>query len=50
MSGSMCERSITKKQYKKITDEITRFLNGGYKEIKKELTEKMTEASEELGF
>ena len=33
-----------------MTDEITRFLNGGYKEIKKELTEKMSNASEELDF
>ena len=33
-----------------MVDEITRFLNGGYKEIKKELTEKMTAAAEELDF
>jgi excinuclease ABC subunit C len=33
-----------------MTDEITRFLNGGYKEIKKDLTEKMQAAAEELDF
>ena len=36
---------VKEEQYKEMTDEITRFLNGGYKEIKKELTEKMTEGS-----
>jgi excinuclease ABC subunit C len=45
-----CINEVTEDQYKQITDEITRFLNGGYKEIKKELTEKMTLAAEELDF
>ncbi len=45
-----CVNEVSEDQYKQITDEITRFLNGGYKEIKKELTEKMTAAAEELDF
>ncbi|MBL4951192.1 excinuclease ABC subunit UvrC [Neobacillus sp. OS1-32] len=45
-----CVNDVSEEQYKQITDEITRFLNGGYKEIKKELTEKMTAAAEELDF
>ncbi len=45
-----CVNAIAEDQYKQMTDEITRFLNGGYKEIKKELTEKMTQAAEELDF
>ncbi|MEH7106585.1 excinuclease ABC subunit UvrC [Bacillus sp. JJ1764] len=45
-----CVNEVSENQYKEMTDEITRFLNGGYKEIKKELTVKMTAASEELDF
>jgi excinuclease ABC subunit C len=45
-----CINEVPEDQYKQMTDEITRFLNGGYKEIKKELTEKMTQAAEELDF
>ncbi|MDP4084509.1 MAG: excinuclease ABC subunit UvrC [Bacillota bacterium] len=45
-----CVNDVSEEQYKQIVDEITRFLNGGYKEIKKELTEKMTKAAEELDF
>ena len=45
-----CVNEVPEEQYKQMTDEITRFLNGGYKEIKKELTEKMTAAAEELDF
>ncbi|MFL6560891.1 MAG: excinuclease ABC subunit UvrC [Bacillus sp. (in: firmicutes)] len=45
-----CVNEIHEEQYKQMTDEITRFLNGGYKEIKKELNEKMVAASEELDF
>lgn len=45
-----CVNEVHEEQYKQMTDEITRFLNGGFKEIKKELTEKMTSASEELDF
>ncbi|MEO2074670.1 MAG: excinuclease ABC subunit UvrC [Bacillus sp. (in: firmicutes)] len=45
-----CVNEVSEDQYKQMTDEITRFLNGGYKDIKKELTEKMTAAAEELDF
>ena len=45
-----CINDVPEDEYKKMTDEITRFLNGGYKEIKKELTEKMTQAAESLDF
>lgn len=45
-----CVNDVSEEQYKQITDEITRFLNGGYQEIKKELMEKMTAAAEELDF
>ncbi len=45
-----CVNEVHEEQYKQMTDEITRFLNGGYKEIKKELKEKMTLAAEELDF
>lgn len=39
-----------KPEYERIVTEITRFLNGGYQEIKKELQRKMTKAAEELLF
>lgn len=45
-----CIKDVSEQEYKTLTDEITRFLNGGYKEIKKELTEKMSEAAELLDF
>jgi excinuclease ABC subunit C len=45
-----CVNEVGEQEYKKMTDEITRFLNGGYKDIKKELAEKMTTAAEELDF
>ncbi len=45
-----CVKPVSEKQYKDIVDEIARFLNGGYKDIKKELTVKMTAAAEELDF
>ncbi|HLO10916.1 MAG TPA: excinuclease ABC subunit UvrC [Pseudoneobacillus sp.] len=45
-----CVNDISEAQYKELVDEITRFLNGGYKEIKKDLAEKMNEAAEELDF
>jgi excinuclease ABC subunit C len=45
-----CVNEVNEAKYKEIVDEITRFLNGGYKDIKKELTEKMMAASEELDF
>ncbi|UYZ20980.1 excinuclease ABC subunit UvrC [Mesobacillus jeotgali] len=45
-----CVKDISRDEYKQITDEITRFLNGGYKEIKEDLTAKMAAAAEELDF
>lgn len=45
-----CVKEVSEEQYKQMTDEIARFLNGGYKEIKKDLTAKMTAAAEELDF
>ncbi|MCM3587609.1 excinuclease ABC subunit UvrC [Mesobacillus maritimus] len=45
-----CVNEVAEQEYKKMTDEITRFLNGGYKEIKHELAERMTAAAEELDF
>jgi len=45
-----CVNEVKEETYKEITDQITRFLNGGYTEIKKELEEKMHEAAEKLEF
>ncbi|UAC47491.1 excinuclease ABC subunit UvrC [Bacillus aquiflavi] len=45
-----CVNEIQDQTYKEMIDEITRFLNGGYKEIKTELSKKMIEASENLEF
>ncbi|MBO0960150.1 excinuclease ABC subunit UvrC [Neobacillus sp. MM2021_6] len=45
-----CVKEVSEEEYKKVTDDISRFLNGGHKEIKKELTEKMTAAADELDF
>ncbi|WP_080844504.1 excinuclease ABC subunit UvrC [Cytobacillus gottheilii] len=45
-----CVKEVEQQQYRTMTEEITRFLNGGYKDIKKELTEKMASAAEELDF
>lgn len=45
-----CVNEVSEQEYKKMTDDITKFLNGGYKEIKKDLSEKMMAASGELDF
>jgi excinuclease ABC subunit C len=45
-----CVNEVSEQEYKRMTDDITKFLNGGYKEIKKDLSEKMMAASEELDF
>lgn len=45
-----CEYEVTDAQYEEMTQEITKFLNGGHDEIKKELHRKMEEAAEELQF
>lgn len=45
-----CEKPVKEETYREMTEQITRFLNGGYKEIKKELHENMLKASDELDF
>jgi excinuclease ABC subunit C len=45
-----CEYEVDQEEYEKMVQEISRFLNGGHDEIKKDLTRKMQEASEELNF
>ena len=45
-----CVNEVSEETYRKMTEEITRFLNGGYEEVKKELTVKMHAAAEELDF
>ena len=45
-----CEFEVSEEKYREITSEITKFLNGGFDDIKEELTKKMLEASEELDF
>lgn len=45
-----CVNKVIPATYKELTLEISRFLNGGYKTIKKDLHEKMLEASENLEF
>lgn len=45
-----CVNDVSEAIYKDMVEDITKFLNGGYKEIKKELTERMLKASEELDF
>lgn len=44
------DEPVPKETYDQIIQEITRFLQGGYKEIKEELHQKMVEASENLNF
>ncbi|WJE38175.1 excinuclease ABC subunit UvrC [Bacillus safensis] len=45
-----CVYDISEETNKQLVDEITRFLNGGHQQIKKELTEKMQEAAGNLEF
>ena len=45
-----CVETVSEETNKQLVDEIVRFLNGGYKEIKQELTDKMTNAAENLDF
>lgn len=45
-----CVQEIEDSTYKKMTDEISSFLNGGYTHVKKDLSEKMKEAAESLEF
>jgi len=44
------DQPTPKETYEKIIQEITRFLHGGYSDIKKDLKTKMFEASEQLNF
>jgi excinuclease ABC subunit C len=45
-----CEYPVEKATYEEMTQDITRFLNGGHQEIQKELKANMLQASEELNF
>ncbi|MBD3108380.1 excinuclease ABC subunit UvrC [Bacillus sp. AGMB 02131] len=45
-----CVYEVQEDQYKEMTQEITKFLNGGYEDIKKSLVKKMEEAAENLEF
>lgn len=45
-----CEFDVTAEQNKTMVQDITRFLNGGHKEVKANIEKKMYEASEEMNF
>ncbi len=45
-----CEYEVSEEQYKKMADQVTRFMNGDTKEIIQSLKDKMYEASENLEF
>lgn len=45
-----CVNEVKTETYKEMVDDISRFLNGGYQHMKKELTEKMSVAAENLEF
>ncbi|TVX98765.1 excinuclease ABC subunit UvrC [Cohnella terricola] len=45
-----CEYPVEQSTYDEMVGEISRFLNGGHTEIKKELKRKMEQAAEELQF
>ncbi len=45
-----CVQDVVEETYKEMVDDISRFLNGGYKSMKKELSEKMSSAAENLEF
>jgi len=45
-----CVKQIESKEFDTLVDEITKFLNGGYEDVKKDLERKMLEAAEELQF
>ncbi|WP_108669382.1 excinuclease ABC subunit UvrC [Peribacillus acanthi] len=45
-----CIKEVTEQQYKQIVEDITKFLGGGYKEIKEDLLVKMHAAAEVLDF
>ncbi|EMG27493.1 excinuclease ABC subunit C [Listeria fleischmannii 1991] len=45
-----CVFEVNQDTYKKMSDEIVSFLNGGYKDVKKELARKMEEAAGDMQF
>ncbi|WP_338777492.1 excinuclease ABC subunit UvrC [Metabacillus sp. FJAT-52054] len=45
-----CVYDVTAETNRKMVDDISRFLNGGYEEIKTDLTDKMYKASEAMDF
>ena len=45
-----CVNEVSLETYKEMVDNISRFLNGGYKKVKNELTAKMSAAAELLEF
>ncbi|WP_040228991.1 excinuclease ABC subunit UvrC [Bhargavaea cecembensis] len=45
-----CINEVPAETYRELTDGIARFLSGGYKDVKRDLTEKMNRAAEELEF
>lgn len=45
-----CVKDISEETNRELVESITRFLRGGYNEVKKELEEKMHEVAENLEF
>ncbi|MFC0270225.1 excinuclease ABC subunit UvrC [Metabacillus herbersteinensis] len=45
-----CVKDVSNETNRQMVEEITRFLNGGFKKIKEDLSEKMSKSSEELDF
>lgn len=45
-----CINEVAEETYKEMVDDITRFLNGGYKQVKADLTGKMLAAAKTLEF
>ena len=45
-----CVKPVEKETYQEMIDGITKFLNGGFREVKQQLVEKMSEAAENLEF
>ena len=45
-----CIKPVEKETYQEMIDSITKFLNGGFRDVKQDLVEKMSEAAENLEF
>ncbi|MGE7020931.1 excinuclease ABC subunit UvrC [Solibacillus cecembensis] len=45
-----CVKEIDNEVYREMVDEIAKFLNGGYEEVKQDLEQKMLDAAEKLEF